>query len=276
MNIKDPFKIPGILLVIIGALFFGALLYLVSANSSITSTVNPSASDVAFWSLQYWGGENAGLAETLRNIMLSFGVIGAGIGLWLAWRRTGVLEAQRDLEIKKHDAEQFNKAFEQLGNSSPHVRMASLIQLWKGVEQKIFEQSSFFLIFDEYLVSTSSKMGPLKGDEVDESTRQIRREAKTETRSIVQFYKNEMGTKDKSKRVVEIGLQSSYLHRWTYINLYDMNLADVDLEYVDFEGSNLKRINFYKAKLNSANFVQTKLNNANFYRERDVNPIFLS
>ncbi|WP_053005755.1 pentapeptide repeat-containing protein [Kiloniella spongiae] len=120
------------------------------------------------------------------------------------------------------------------------------------MEEGRFEKSSFYLLLDQYIVSISSRRGNISDKTIDFETREKRKEARTETRSILQFYKEEVNKENLNRK-----------RNWAYSNLSGMDFRGMDLRGTNLEGCNLKNTIFVAAKMNDTNLRRANLEGAN-------------
>ncbi|MBL4766414.1 MAG: pentapeptide repeat-containing protein [Rhodobacteraceae bacterium] len=94
----------------------------------------------AVFTFKYWGGgEDFNRMEVIRNFAL---IVGGFLGLWLAWRRITLMDAQTAIALeassqteKEHVAERFERAVELLNAEELHFKRYGALRMMKIADE---------------------------------------------------------------------------------------------------------------------------------------------
>ncbi len=243
----------------------------------------------AWWSWSYveaFGGWLDRYSETIRNLMLSAGVIGAGVGVWIAFRRS---ETDRLRQI----TDSFGKAVELLGHADISVRLGAIYALERIARQNRDEHWPIMETLSAYAREWSER-AKQEADETEDLERS-QLEQQSPAKSFVaapadvqavftvlgrRRLDHERVRKSAPRRLNLSGANLTLVNpdpppgrEFSQALLSGANFSSADLEKANLDGADLFRANFDGAYLLGANlkaadltltsFIGTNLNEAN-------------
>lgn len=202
-------------------------------------------------------------SEVARNFVFVFAGIAAGVGIWLAWRRTKALETQADTDAERHITENFTRAIDQLGKGELEVRLGAIYALERIAKTSQKDHWPIMEILTAYVRNNASwppkpknECGPVP------NTSEDHQESDAKSRDIPS------GDGDEG-RIPPPDIQAVLTVIARRNVRFETELQEIDLSHSDLRGANLEQISLQRAQLafanfDDANFHSAKLNMANF------------
>ena len=169
-------------------------------------------------------------SEEVRNLMLSAGVVGAGIGVWIAFRRS---QTDRLRQI----TDSFEGAVMLLGHENRSVRLGAIYALERIARQNRNEYWPIMETLTAFVRERAMAPWPIK-DEV-EKLRGVKGQPPVDIQAALSVISRRYSKYDPINR--------------------KLNFAGTNLATADFEGARLEGANFSGAILDRANFADALL-----------------
>ena len=200
------------------------------------------------------------LSIVLRNLAIFIGVPGAGIALWLNWRRTkndtnrlAHQETQLENDRRRLANDTFVKAIEQLGSKELSVRLGAIYAL----ERIAIEEQRYHWPIMETLCAYIRERAPLsqavaeptEGIEIGEASET--EEAATRTPIDIQTVLTVIGRRPRERQELEKAAQQC------------LDLRHADLRHADMRGGAFARAQFTRSSLEGAYLMNAHLERAN-------------
>ncbi len=188
-------------------------------------------------------------SEIARNFIFVLAGVAAGVGIWLAWRRTKALETQAATDTERHITESFTRAIDQLGKDELEIRLGAIYALERIAKSSKKDHWPIMEILTVYVRENAPwPSRPSRAKKPDTGSGSSEQREDGEGR----------------KPPADIQAILTVLTRRNVD--YESELQELNLSDTDLRGANLEQIDLQNAQLSSSNLEEAILYGAKLYK----------